>query len=62
MEIEAVKIHHQSFSNNKSINLISLRFTNVILWHSRSLDRVYDTDLVVVINKEFNKDVAIMGS
>lgn len=55
-----VRIYYQSFSNNESTGLISLRFTNIVLTHIRSLGRVYDTDLVVVCDKEFDKVVAIV--
>lgn len=31
-------LHHKSFSNNESINLISLCFANIVFMHGKRLD------------------------
>lgn len=56
-----VRIHHQSFCNDKGINLIRFCLTNVVSAHCRSLDRVNDTYLVVMRDKKFNKVVAVVS-
>ena len=59
--IEPVRLHQKSFVNEVSIALIRFGLANVIFTQGGSLDRVEDTDLVVVSHKEFNKVVAVMS-
>ena len=59
--IEPVRLHHESFGNEVSIDLIRFGLANVIFTQGGSLDRVEDTDPVVVRHKEFNKVVAVMS-
>ena len=54
-------VHHQSLSDDQGINLIRLGLADVILPQGRRLDRVNDTNLVIVGDKEFHKVVAVMG-
>jgi hypothetical protein len=53
-------LHHKSFSNNISVDLICLRFANVILTHLTGLDGVQHTHLVKLSNKVSNKVVTVV--
>jgi len=53
-------LHHKSFGNDVCVDLICLRFANVILPHSRSLDGVQHTHLEIFSDKVSNKVVAIV--
>ena len=53
-------LHHKSFTDNASVDFVSLRFANVVLSHSRSLDGVQHTRFVITGNKVSNKVVVVV--
>ena len=55
-----VILHHKSFSNNKCVELICLRFTNIVLTHLTGFDGVQHTHLAELSNKVSNKVVTVV--
>ena len=57
---EPVRLGDKCFGNNVGINLVGLRFTDVVLTHRIRLDRVDDADLVASGNEEFNQVITVV--
>ena len=55
-----VVLHHKSFSNHVSVDLICLSFANVIFSHLTGFDGVQHTHLVKLSNKVSNKVVTVV--
>ena len=53
-------MHHKSFSNNTSVDLICFRFANVILTHLTGFDGAQYTQLVKLSNKIPNQVVTVV--
>ena len=53
-------LHHKSFSNYISVDLICLRFANVILMHLTGFDGVQHIHLLKLSNKLSNKVVIVV--
>lgn len=53
-------LHHKSFSNDVSVDLICLRFANIVFTHGRRLDGVKYTHIKGTGNKVSYKVVAIV--
>ncbi len=53
-------LHHECFRDDVGINLIRLSLADVVLPHSRGLDRVNDTDLMTFIDKVTDKVVTVV--
>ena len=53
-------LHHKSFSNHVSVDLICLSFANVIFSHLTGFDGVQHTHLVKLSNKVSNKVVTVV--
>ena len=54
-------LHHKSLGNDVSVNLICLRFADVIFPHGRSRDGIKDTNVVALRNKVADQVVGIMS-
>lgn len=54
-------LHHKSLSDNVSVNLIRLCFADVVLPHGRSRERIEDTKVIALCNKEADQVVGIMS-
>ena len=55
-----VVLHHKSFSNHVSVDLICLSLANVIFSHLTGFDGVQHTHLVKLSNKVSNKVVTVV--
>ena len=55
-----VILHHKSFSNHICVDLICLRFANVVFTNLTGFDGVQHTHLVKLSNKVSNKVVAVV--
>lgn len=51
-------LHHEGFGDNKSVDLINLRFTDVVAPNGRRFDRVNPATIKRFSNKVSNKVVA----
>ena len=54
-------LHHKSLGDDVSVNLICLRFADVIFPHGRSRKRIKYTDIVALRNKVADQVVGIMS-
>ena len=54
-------LHHKSLDNDVSVDLIYLRFTDIIFPHGRSRDGIEDTNVVALRNKVADQVVGIMS-
>ena len=53
-------LHHEGFGNNESVDLISLRFADVVAPHGRRFERVNHAHIKRFSNKVSNKVVAVV--
>ena len=58
---EYLFLHHKSLGDDVSVNLICLRFADVIFPHGRSRKRIKYTDIVALRNKVADQVVDIIS-